>query len=236
MEAVGQLAGGIAHDFNNLLGVILGYGDLASRELGAEHKTNRRLGEIRKAAERAAALTRQILTFSRKQVVEIRVCDLNHIVEETEKMLRRLIGEDVRVAVALGEGLGRVRADPGQLEQVIMNLALNARDAMPSGGKLVIETSNVDLDESYARSHPEARPGPYVLLTVGDTGMGMEPATLARIFEPFFTTKPEGQGSGVGLAVVYAIVDRCGGFIHVESAPGRGTRMRVYLPRVAAGK
>ena len=155
MEAVGQLAGGIAHDFNNLLGVILGFGDLASRELGAKHKTSRRLAEIRKAAERAAALTRQILTFSRQQAVEIRVCDLNQIVEETEKMLRRLIGEDVRLIVALGEGLGRVRADPGQLEQVIMNLAVNARDAMPSGGTLVIETSNVDLDETYARAIPK---------------------------------------------------------------------------------
>jgi PAS domain S-box-containing protein len=234
MEAVGQLAGGIAHDFNNLLGVILGYGELASRELGAEHKTNRRIEAIRKAAERAAALTRQILTFSRKQAVEIRVCDLNHIVEDTEKMLRRLIGEDMRLAVVLGEGLGRVRADPGQLEQVIMNLAVNARDAMPSGGRLVIETSNVDLDEPYARSHPEVRPGPYVMLTVGDTGVGMQPATLARIFEPFFTTKEPGKGTGLGLAVVYGIVKQSGGSLFVYSEPGRGSTFKIYLPRTDA--
>ena len=234
MEAVGQLAGGIAHDFNNLLGVILGYGELASRELGAAHKTHRRLEAIRKAAERAAALTRQILTFSRKQPVEVRVCDLNHIVEETEKMLRRLIGEDVRLAVALGEGLGRVRADPGQLEQVIMNLAVNARDAMPSGGRLIIETSNVDLDETYARSHPEVRPGPYVMLTVGDTGVGMAPATLARIFEPFFTTKEPGKGTGLGLAVVYGIVKQSGGSLSVYSEPGRGSTFKIYLPRTDA--
>jgi len=234
MEAVGQLAGGIAHDFNNLLGVILGYTDVASRELGPKHKTSRRLEEIRKAAERAAALTRQILTFSRQQAIEIRVCDLNHIVKETEKMLRRLIGEDVRLTVALGEGLGRVRADPGQLEQVIMNLAVNARDAMPSGGKLVIETSNVDLDEAYALGHPEARPGPYVLLTVGDTGVGMEPATVARMFEPFFTTKEPGKGTGLGLAVVYGIVKQSGGSLSVYSEPGRGSTFKIHLPRTDA--
>ena len=232
MEAVGQLAGGIAHDFNNLLGVILGYGELASRELGEEHPSHRRIEAIREAAERAAALTRQILTFSRKQVVEIRVCDLNQIVEEMEKMLRRLIGEDVRLAVALGQGLGRVRADPGQLGQVIMNLAVNARDAMPSGGKLIIETSNVDLDETYTRSHPEARPGPYVMLTVGDTGAGMQPATLARLFEPFFTTKEPGKGTGLGLAVVYGIVEQSGGSLAVYSEPGRGSTFKIYLPRI----
>jgi nitrogen-specific signal transduction histidine kinase/ActR/RegA family two-component response regulator len=234
MEAVGQLAGGIAHDFNNLLGVILGYGELASRELGPEHKTNRRLEQIRKAAERAAALTRQILTFSRKQVVEVRVCDLNHVVEETETMLRRLIGEDVRLVVVLGKGLGRVRADPGQLGQVIMNLAVNARDAMPSGGKLVIETSNVDLDGTYTRSHPEVRPGPYVMLTVGDTGVGMEPATLAHIFEPFFTTKERGKGTGLGLAVVYGIVNQCGGSLSAYSEPGHGSTFKIHLPRTDA--
>ena len=234
MEAIGQLAGGIAHDFNNLLGVILGYAELASRELGAEHKTRRRLEEVRKAAERAAALTRQILTFSRKQTVAVRVCDLNHIVGETEKMLRRLIGEDVRFDVVLEEGLGCVRADPGQLEQVIMNLAVNARDAMASGGTLVIATANVDLDEAYARSHPEVLPGPHVMLTVGDTGAGMDPAILAHIFEPFFTTKEPGKGTGLGLAVVYGIVKQSGGSLSVDSEPGRGTTFKIYLPRTDA--
>jgi two-component system cell cycle sensor histidine kinase/response regulator CckA len=232
MEAVGQLAGGIAHDFNNLLGVILGYAELAARELGPEHKTNRRLEAVCKAAERAAALTRQILAFSRKQPVDTRVCDLNHIVEDMEKMLRRLIGEQVRLAVALGDDLGRVNADTGQLEQVIMNLAVNARDAMPRGGRLVIETSNVDLDEAYARSHPEARPGPHVLLAVGDTGEGMEPGTLARIFEPFFTTKEPGKGTGLGLAVVFGIVKQNGGSLSVYSEPGHGSTFKIYLPRV----
>jgi PAS domain S-box-containing protein len=234
MEAVGQLAGGIAHDFNNLLSVILGYGELAARELGPEHRTSRRLEAIRQAAERAAGLTRQILTFSRKQPVESRICDLNHIVQEMEKMLRRLIGEDVRLTVALGEGLGRVRADPGQLEQVIMNLAVNARDAMPAGGRLVIETSNVDLDETHARTHPDVRPGPYVMLTVEDTGAGMAPETVVRIFEPFFTTKEQGKGTGLGLAVVYGIVKQAGGSLSVYSEPGLGSTFRVYLPRTEA--
>jgi two-component system, cell cycle sensor histidine kinase and response regulator CckA len=234
MEAVGQLAGGIAHDFNNLLGVILGYGELALKELGPDHPSHRRVEAIRKAAQRAAALTRQILTFSRKQPVEIHSCDLNHIVEEMEKMLRRLIGEDVRLAVALGEGLGRVSADPNQLEQVIMNLVVNARDAMPSGGRLTIETANVELDEAYVRSHPEARPGPYVALTVTDSGVGMERATLARIFEPFFTTKELGKGTGLGLAVVYGIVKQSGGSLSVHSEPGCGTTFKIYLPRTDA--
>jgi two-component system, cell cycle sensor histidine kinase and response regulator CckA len=232
MEAVGQLAGGIAHDFNNLLGVILGYAQLAARELGPEHKANRRIDAVCKAAERAAALTRQILTFSRQQVVETRVCDLNHVVEDIEKMLRRLIGEDLQLDVSLGGGLGRVRADPGQLEQVIMNLAVNARDAMPKGGRLVIETANVDLDETYARSHPEVRPGRYVMLAIGDTGEGMDAKTLARIFEPFFTTKGPGRGTGLGLAVVFGIVKQSFGFVSVYSEPGRGSTFKVYLPRV----
>jgi PAS domain S-box-containing protein len=234
MEAIGQLAGGIAHDFNNIMGVILGYGELASRELGAEHRTQRRLAEMRKAAERAAALTRQILTFSRRQPIESRVCDLNDIVQDMETMLRRLIGEDVRLAVALGEGLGHVRADPGQLAQVVMNLAVNARDAMPAGGRLIIETSNADLDEAFVRSHPDARTGPHVVLAVGDTGTGMDPATLARVFEPFFTTKEAGKGTGLGLAVVYGIVTQGGGSLSVESEPGRGSTFRICLPRVDA--
>jgi PAS domain S-box-containing protein len=232
MEAIGQLAGGIAHDFNNLLGVILGYGDLATRELGPQHRAQQRIEAIRKAAERAAGLTRQILTFSRKQVVEPRVCDLNHIVEEVENMLRRLIGEDVRLAVVLGENLGSVRADPGQVEQVIMNLAVNARDAMPGGGRLVIETSNVDLDDMHVRTHPGSQPGPHVVLSVGDTGLGMSQQTLAHVFEPFFTTKEPGKGTGLGLAVVYGIVRQSGGSLSVYSELGHGSTFRVYLPRV----
>ncbi len=232
MEAVGQLAGGIAHDFNNLLGVILGYAQLASKELGPDHQTQRRIAAVCKAAERAAALTRQILTFSRQHPAETRVCDVNRIVEEMEKMLRRLIGEDVQLVVALGEDLGRVRADPGQLEQVIMNLAVNARDAMPSGGRLTIETSNIDLDEAYGQSHPEVRPGPHVMVAVGDSGEGMAPGTLARIFEPFFTTKEPGKGTGLGLAVVFGIVSQSGGSISVYSEAGHGSTFKVYLPRV----
>jgi signal transduction histidine kinase len=232
MEAVGQLAGGIAHDFNNLLSVILGYAQLAVRELGPEHKTIRRLDAVCKAADRAAALTRQILTFSRQQNAETRVCDVNHIVEDMERMLRRLIGEDVRLAVALDQDVGRVRADPGQLEQVIMNLAVNARDAMPRGGRLVLETSNVELDEAYAQSHAGVSPGAYVVLAISDTGEGMEPAILARIFEPFYTTKGPGKGTGLGLAVVFGIVKQSGGFLSVYSEPGRGSTFRVFLPRV----
>jgi CheY-like chemotaxis protein len=232
MEAVGQLAGGIAHDFNNLLSVILGYAQLAVRELGPEHKTIRRLDAVCKAADRAAALTRQILTFSRQQNAETRVCDVNHIVEDMERMLRRLIGEDVRLAVALDQDVGRVRADPGQLEQVIMNLAVNARDAMPRGGRLVLETSNVELDEAYAQSHAGVSPGAYVVLAISDTGEGMEPAILARIFEPFYTTKGPGKGTGLGLAVVFGIVKQSGGFLSVYSEPGRGSTFRVFRPRV----
>jgi two-component system, cell cycle sensor histidine kinase and response regulator CckA len=226
MEAVGQLAGGIAHDFNNLLGVILGYGQVAARELGPEHKTTRRIEAVCKAAERAAALTRQILTFSRQQAVETRVCDVNQVVEEMEKMLRRVIGEDIRLAVELDQDLGRVRIGPGQLEQVIMNLAVNSRDAMPRGGRLVIETSSIELDEAYARTHPE------VVLSVGDTGEGMEPVTLSRVFEPFFTTKEVGKGTGLGLAVVFGIVKQAGGSLSVYSEAGRGSTFKIYLPRV----
>jgi PAS domain S-box-containing protein len=232
MEAIGLLAGGIAHDFNNLLGVILGYGELLGRELGDAHPSQRRVEAIRKATERAAALTRQILTFSRRHAVEVQVCDLNHIALDMETMLRRLLGEDVELRVGLGDDLGRVRADPGQLEQVIMNLAVNARDAMPSGGRLVIETSNIVLDETYTASHPEVHPGPYVRLAVGDTGSGMDAATVARIFEPFFTTKELGKGTGLGLAVVFGIVKQGGGSLSVDSEPGRGSTFNVYLPRV----
>jgi PAS domain S-box-containing protein len=234
MEAVGQLAGGIAHDFNNLLGVILGYVDLARKDLPEGHKSLRRIAGIQHAAERAAALTRQILTFGRRESFAPRVVDLNQIVEETETMLRRLIGEDVRLVVVLGPELGRVRADRAQLEQVLVNLAVNARDAMAKGGRLVIETSNVSLDAESPRTQFELKPGPHVMLAVSDTGHGMDAEVRARVFEPFFTTKEKGKGTGLGLAVVYGIVRQSGGSISLYSEPGRGTTFKVYLPRVDA--
>ncbi len=233
MESVGRLAGGVAHDFNNLLGVITGYGDLLQRDVGPRHPAFARVTEIRKAADRAAALTRQLLAFSRKQVLEPKVLDLNAVVADIEKMLRRLIGEDVQLVTVLGGDLGRVKADPGQMEQVIVNLAVNARDAMPEGGKLIIETGNVDLDAAYARGRPDARPGAHVMLAISDTGHGMDTETLSHMFEPFFTTKEQGKGTGLGLATVYGIVRQSGGHITVYSEPGHGTTFKVYLPRFA---
>jgi PAS domain S-box-containing protein len=232
MESVGRLAGGVAHDFNNLLGVITGYGDLLLRELGENHPSHRRVVEIRKAADRAAALTRQLLAFSRKQVLHLRVLDLNAAVAGIETMLRRLIGEHIELITVLHPGLGRVKADPGQVEQVIANLTVNARDAMPGGGKLIIETGNVELDEMYAAARPDARPGPHVMLAVSDTGHGMDAETLSHMFEPFFTTKGLGQGTGLGLATVYGIVRQVGGQVMVYSEPGRGTSFKIYLPRL----
>ncbi len=234
IDAVGRLAGGVAHDFNNLLGVITGYCDLLQKDIGARHPGQARLGQIRKAAERAAGLTRQLLAFSRKQVLEPKVLDLNGIVKDIEKMLRRLIGEDIELVTRLQPDLERVKADPGQLEQVIVNLAVNARDAMPRGGRLVIDTSNVDLDDAYARAHPGMKPGVHAMLTVADTGQGMDPDTLLRIFEPFFTTKEVGKGTGLGLAMVYGIVKQSGGYITVYSEPGQGSTFKIYLPRVEA--
>ena len=232
MESVGRLAGGVAHDFNNLLGVITGYGDLLLREIGEGHPSHKRVVEIRKAADRAAALTRQLLAFSRKQVLHLRVLDLNGVVSGIETMLRRLIGEHIELITVRQPGLGRVKADPGQVEQVIANLVVNARDAMPNGGKLIIETGNVELDDLYAAARPDARPGPHVMLAVSDTGHGMDAETLSHMFEPFFTTKGLGQGTGLGLSTVYGIVRQVGGQVMVYSEPGRGTSFKIYLPRL----
>jgi PAS domain S-box-containing protein len=230
MEAVGRLAGGVAHDFNNLLTIINGYAALLSEETSTEDPRRARLKEILMAGERAASLTRQLLAFSRRQVLEPRVLNLNSVLADIEKMLRRLIGEDVELVSTLKPDVGRVKVDPGQIEQVIMNLALNARDAMPEGGKLLIETSNVEIDEKYVRSHSPMMPGKYVMVAVSDTGCGMDLDTQAHIFEPFFTTKEEGRGTGLGLATVYGIVKQSGGFIWVYSEPGRGSTFKIYLP------
>jgi PAS domain S-box-containing protein len=230
MEAIGQLAGGVAHDFNNLLTIISGYGQLLQ-----EHLSSGDLGyveEILKASDRATALTRQLLAFSRRQILAPQVLDLNSVVANLEKMLRRLIGENIELTTVQQSGLGRVKADPGQVEQVIINLAVNARDAMPEGGKLTIETANVDLDGTYARRHAGVLPGPYVMVAVSDTGIGMNAETLAHMFEPFFTTKEKGKGTGLGLATVYGIVKQSVGYTAVYSEPGHGSTFKVYLPRV----
>ncbi len=232
MEAVGRLAGGVAHDFNNLLGVIMGHSEMLLRGADPDDPGTRRLEQIHKGAERAASLTRQLLAFSRKQILDPKVISLNAIVEDTEKMLRRLIGEDVEMVVSLDRGLDLVRADPGQLEQVLMNLAVNARDAMPQGGRLEIETANVVLDQTVAQGHAGVSPGCYVMVAVGDTGLGMNAETKSRVFEPFFTTKEPGKGTGLGLSTVYGIVQQSGGQVTVDSEPGMGSRFKVYLPRV----
>jgi len=234
MEAVGRLAGGVAHDFNNLLNVIMGYGELLLERLAEDDPSRSKIVEIRSAAERAASLTRQLLAFSRNQVIQPRILDLNVLLAEMEKMLRRLIGEDVELSTRRPQGLDRVKADPGQIEQILMNLVVNARDAMPDGGKLAIEVANVDLDDAFVRSHPGSRPGRFVIIEVSDSGMGMDAEVQSHIFEPFFTTKEAGKGTGLGLATVYGIVKQNDGYIEVESAPGRGATFRVYLPRVEA--
>jgi len=232
METVGRLAGGIAHDFNNILTVIKGYSQLLLNELSEDHPLRDNVEEIRKSTERAENLTRQLLAFSRRQVMEMKVIDLNDLLRNLEKMLCRVIGEDIELTTLLAEDLGRVKFDPGQIEQVILNLAVNARDAMPSGGKLTLETANVELDEAYACSHISVVPGQYVLLSVSDTGGGMPPEVKDRIFEPFFTTKGKGKGTGLGLSTVYGIVKQSGGNIWVYSEPGKGTTFKIYLPRV----
>jgi two-component system, cell cycle sensor histidine kinase and response regulator CckA len=235
MEAVGRLAGGVAHDFNNLLTAILGNIDLASLQLEEGGDVREALSEIRGAALSAATVTRQLLAFVRKHVVEPRSLDLNEVLRHMSKMIERLIGEDVHLRTVEGEGLGVVRADPGLIEQAIINLAVNARDAMPSGGALVIETSNVSLDSTYVRTHPLALCGRYVMIAVSDTGGGMSDEVKRHLFEPFFTTKPYGKGTGLGLATTYAAVQQCGGSIEAYSEKGKGTTFRIYLP-VAAGK
>jgi two-component system, cell cycle sensor histidine kinase and response regulator CckA len=235
MEAVGQLAGGIAHDFNNLLGVIIGYSEIFEERLGPHHPLLPKAEQIKKAGLRAASLTRQLLAFSRKQVLDPKVLGLNAVVADTLKMLQRLIGEDIELITIQEPELGLVKADQGQIEQVIMNLAVNARDAMPKGGRLTIVTGNAELDETYARQHPAATPGSYVMLSVGDTGCGMDPETQTHIFEPFFTTKELGKGTGLGLATVYGVVKQSGGYVWVYSEVGRGSTFKIYLPRVGEG-
>jgi PAS domain S-box-containing protein len=231
MEAIGKLAGGVAHDFNNLLTIINGYGQLLLQRFPEGDPTHDLLREISLAGSRAAGLTRQLLAFSRKAVLEPKVLDLRTVVMELDKMLRRILGEDVQLATLADPDLGLVKADPGQVEQVLLNLVVNARDAMPRGGKLTIEIRNATLTQGYTVANPEARTGPHVLLAVSDTGTGMKPDVLAHIFEPFFTTKGE-NGTGLGLATVHGIVQQGGGHIAVVSEPGRGTTFRVYLPCV----
>ena len=231
MEAIGRLSGGIAHDFNNHLGVIIGYSRVLKRELGENNVLCEHALEIEKAGQRAASLTKQLLAFSRQQVLTPAVLSLNTLAADMEKMLPPLLGEDIEVTLILDPGLGNVKADQGQIEQVIMNLAVNARDAMPAGGKLKIQTANVVLDQMYTRSHPGSKAGDYVMLAVTDTGTGMDAATLTHMFEPFFTTKERGKGTGLGLATVYGIVKQSNGYISVESSPGKGSCFQIYLPR-----
>jgi len=230
MEAVGQLAGGIAHDFNNLLTAILGYCNLMRDDMPAEDPLRADLDEIHSAGERAASLTRQLLAFSRRQMLQPQIVDLNVVVQQLEKLLRRLISEDVELVTALAPDLLSVRVDPASIEQILVNLAVNARDAMPSGGQLTIETANVDLDENFVIAHVPMKAARYVMLAVGDTGQGMDADTRARVFEPFFTTKEQGKGSGLGLATVYGMVKQSGGYIWVYSEPGHGTVFKVYFP------
>jgi signal transduction histidine kinase/CheY-like chemotaxis protein len=232
LDAIGRLAGGLAHDFNNLLTVIGGYSDLLVSELDAGNPLHRHAAAINNAAARATALTRQLLAFSRKQVLQLKVLDLNAVVTTLEPMLRRLIGEDIRLVVGLAPTLGRVKADPGQLEQVLLNLVVNARDAMPQGGTLTIETTNVAGHALVAHRQASVPPGSYVRLAVHDTGVGMDAATRSRLFEPFFTTKAPGQGTGLGLSTVYGIITQSEGHIAVDSAPAHGATFTIYLPRV----
>ena len=232
MEAVGRLSGGIAHDFNNLLGVIIGYIQVMKRSLVPGNSSYEYAEEIEKASQRAVALTRQLLAFSRQQVLEPTILNLNSLVSDMEKMLPRLIGEDIELILKLDASIGQVKADSGQIEQVVMNLAVNARDAMQDGGKLTIQTANAELDMAFAREHPGSIPGHYVMLAVTDSGTGMDPETQAQIFEPFFTTKDRDKGTGLGLATVYGVVKQSTGYITVESEKGKGACFKIYLPRI----
>jgi two-component system cell cycle sensor histidine kinase/response regulator CckA len=231
MEAIGQLAGGVAHDFNNLLTIIKGYIQLSLMELKEGDPLKENIDIIQKASERAADLTRQLLAFSRRQIMELKILDLNALLKDMEKMLIRIIGEDIELVSLLAEDLGKTKTDPGQIEQVILNLAVNARDAMPSGGKLTVETTNVDLNEAYASSHDQIAADHDVMLSVSDTGHGMTPEVKGQIFDPFFTTKELGKGTGLGLSTVYGIVKQSGGNVSVYSEPGQGSVFKVYLPR-----
>jgi two-component system cell cycle sensor histidine kinase/response regulator CckA len=232
MDAIGKLAGGVAHDFNNVLTAIIGYSDFLRKHLGTDDPLQQEVEEIRKAGQRAASLTRQLLAFSRRQIFEVKALDLNAIIVGMEKMLRRLINESVSIDFCLDPALGVMRADSSQIEQVLLNLVINASDAMPGGGRIIIETGNAELDESYSQMHISVMPGPYVRLVVSDTGTGMNEETREHMFEPFFTTKKEGKGTGLGLSMVYGIVKQSGGNIWVYSEPGRGTAFKIYLPRV----
>ncbi|MFA5112213.1 MAG: PAS domain S-box protein, partial [Desulfobaccales bacterium] len=232
MEAVGRLSGGVAHDFNNILGVIMGHAEIMLMQLNPNDRLCSHVKEIRNAGERAASLTRQLLAFSRKQILKPGVVNLNVMVTDLEKMLHRLIGEDIELITVLESALGSVKVDQGQVEQVILNLAVNARDAMPQGGKLTIETHDVTLDEVYCQDHPDVFPGPFVMLAVSDNGTGMDAETQAHIFDPFFTTKDLGKGTGLGLSTVFGIVKQSGGAVEVYSEPGFGTTFKIYFPRV----
>jgi nitrogen-specific signal transduction histidine kinase/ActR/RegA family two-component response regulator len=232
MEAIGRLAGGVAHDFNNLLGVIMGYSEMVLHDLAQDDPRRGRIEQIRRSGERAAALTRQLLAFSRKQILEPRVLDLYALLADMDKMLRRLIGEDIELVTQPDPLLPPIKADPGQIEQIVMNLVVNARDAMPRGGTITIATTPLELDQDACRGYEGARPGCYVKLVVADTGVGMTPEVQSRVFEPFFTTKAAGSGTGLGLSTVYGIVTQSGGHIAVTSEPGRGTRFEILFPQV----
>jgi nitrogen-specific signal transduction histidine kinase/CheY-like chemotaxis protein len=232
LESIGRLAGGIAHDFNNMLTAINGYSDLSLRRIAEDDPVHQNLEEIKKAGVRAAMLTNQLLAFSRSQILQPEVIVINDVINDTSNMLKHVIGEDIELVAILKDTVGRIKADPGQLSQIVMNLAVNARDAMPNGGKLTIETANAFLDSDYARKHVGVLPGPYVVLSFSDTGTGMTAAMQEKIFEPFFTTKEVGKGTGLGLATVYGIVKQSGGGIFVYSEVGHGTTFKIYLPRV----